>query len=127
MKKYKILFYGFRHGHINGLYKKILTSYKIEIAACIEENDEARSLAVSNLRATFSDKTYDEWLLNDIDIVAIGGAYADRGRAIIKALKAGKHIIADKPICTSLCELEEIKALVKETEKKIRSCFSADI
>lgn len=114
MKKIKILFYGFRHGHINALYKRVASSDIAEAAACIEENAEARKNAEKSLKATFSDVDYDTWLTSDIDAVAVGCAYGDRGRAIIKALKAGKHVIADKPICTSLSELSEIRHLSTE-------------
>lgn len=111
---FKILFNGFRHGHINGLYQKVTSSAIAEIAGCIEPNDEARAAAESTLGAVFSTRSYDEWLASDIDAVAIGNAYGERGQMIIKALKAGKHIIADKPICTSLSELEEIERISRE-------------
>ena len=121
--KLGVLFYGFRHGHINTLYKKTESSPIAEIVACIEENEKARLAAQAALGAKFSEKSYDEWLTSPlVDVVAIGGAYGDRGKAIIKALRAGKHIIADKPICTRISELEEISALTREKGLKI-SCM----
>ena len=122
MEKLKILFYGFRHGHINSLYKRVRSSDIAEIAGCIEPNDEARAKAEKSLGAVFSERSYDEWLRTDIDAVAIGNAYGERGQAIIKALKAGKHVIADKPICTSLEELSEIRRISTEKGLKI-SCM----
>lgn len=110
----KMIFYGFRHGHIYGLYRKAKADEKITIEALIEDNAEARATAEGVTGEKFSDVSYDEWLKKDIDAVAIGGAYGDRGQAIIKALKAGKHVIADKPICTRLSELEEIRRLSRE-------------
>ena len=115
----KILFNGFRHGHINGLYKKAFASDSVEIVGCIEQNDAAREKAAKKLDAVFSDKSYDEWLASNIDAVAIGGAYGERGAAIIKALKAGKHVIADKPICTTLAELNEIEHLARQNHLKV--------
>ena len=117
--KLKLLFNGFRHGHIDGLYKKTEASEFAEIAGCIEENKAAREAAEKNLGAVFSTRSYEEWLSTDIDAVAIGNAYGERGQMIIKALKAGKHIIADKPICTSLSELEEIERISREKNLKI--------
>lgn len=117
--KLKLLFNGFRHGHINGLYKKALASEQVEIVGCIEPNGAARETAAQKLGAVFSDMSYDEWLATDIDAVAIGNAYGERGAMIIKALKAGKHVIADKPICTDLSELEEIEHLAKEKSLKV--------
>ena len=115
MKRCKILFYGFRHGHINGLYRRVQNADCAEIAGCIEENAEARAAAEVRLGASFLSESYDAMLATDIDAVAIGCAYGDRGAAVIKALRAGKHVIADKPICTSLAELAQIRALCAET------------
>ena len=79
---FKILFNGFRHGHIHGLYQKVTSSAIAEIAGCIEPNDEARAAAESTLGAVFSTKSYDEWLASDIDAVAIGNAYGERGQKV---------------------------------------------
>lgn len=120
MKKLKILFCGFRHGHINGLYKKVAESDIAEIVGCVEENAEARAAAEKNLGATFSDRSYEEWLeIGDFDTVAIGNAYGERGKKVIAALRAGKHIIADKPLCTSAEELVEIRELSEKKNLKI--------
>lgn len=117
--KLKILFNGFRHGHINGLYKKAVASELVDVVGCIEQNTEAREAAEKKLGAAFSDMSYDAWLKTDIDAVAVGGAYGERGAVIIKALEAGKHVIADKPICTSLDELQEIERLAAEKNLKV--------
>ena len=115
----KILFYGFRHAHIEGLYERAKNNPRVSIAACLEEDEEARKGVSERLGVTFDEKPYEEWLRTDVDAVAIGGRYGDRGRAIIKALRAGKHVIADKPICTCLEEYEEIARLTKEKGLKV--------
>lgn len=117
--KMKILFNGFRHGHINGLYRKVVASNRAEVVGCLEANEAARREAEGKLGAVFSDKSYDAWLKTDIDAVAVGGAYGERGALIIKALEAGKHVIADKPICTSPEELREIARLAREKNLKV--------
>ena len=119
----KILFYGFRHSHIDGLFTQAKNNPRVTIAACLEEDEEARKGAEERLGVQFDSASYDAWLQTDIDVVAIGGRYGDRGPAIIKALKAGKHIIADKPICTKLEEYEEIAKLAKEKNLKIACMF----
>ena len=118
----KIIFCGFRHGHINGLYNKVKLDKDFEIIDCVEPNDLARSNAEKNLGATFSGKTYQELLNSDIEVVAVGTAYGDRGNAIISALKKGKHVIADKPICTTMQELKEIETLCRQNNLKV-SCL----
>lgn len=68
----------------------------------------------------FDNKSYSEMLSDrKIDAVAIGVKYGERERAVISALMAGKHIVSDKPICTSMTELSEIKKLSEEKNLKI--------
>lgn len=109
----KIVFNGFRHGHIDGLYRAVLKCPALEIAGCYEPDEAARSAASARLSADIRADGYDE-MLAGTDIVAIGGRYGERGPAVIRALNAGKHVIADKPVCTSMGELFEIKRLCEE-------------
>lgn len=119
----KILFHGFCHGHIDSLYRQALQmTDQLEIAGCIEENEEMKDVAAKRLEISLDDGSYEEWLKKDIDIVAIGDKYGQRGATAIKALQSGKHIIADKPLCTGIEELEEIEKLVKEKGLKV-SCM----
>ena len=111
----RLLFNGFRHGHIRALYKRALADPEVEIVGCIEEDDAARTAAAEALGVSFSDRSFASWLADPaLDAVAIGGAYGMRGEAVIRALAAGKHVIADKPICTDLAQLAEIARLARE-------------
>jgi len=117
----KILFCGFQHGHILGLYEKALANPDVQIVACIEK-DAARKAALAG-KIPFDSEDYDYWLNQDVDTVAIGGKYGERGRDVIRALQAGKHVIADKPICTSLEELDTIETLAREKGLKVACMF----
>jgi len=109
------LFYGFRHSHLISYYKKADAHPDVCILAAVEENDAARKAAAELLGIEFSTVSYEAWLDDPrVDAVAIGTAYGDRGHAVIEALKHGKHVLCDKPICTSLKELEIIRALAAE-------------
>lgn len=119
----KIIFYGFRHYHIDSLYKMAIASDKVDVVACVEDNEEARNAASERLGINFSSESYEALLSTDIDAVAIGGCYGDRGEAIIKALKAGKHVIADKPICIDRKDYDEIVKLVNEKNLKLYIMF----
>ena len=109
-----IAFAGFRHGHIYVLYRQAVENKDVNISYCFEENEEAKK-AAEEFGVVFNAKSYDE-ILNDesVDAVAIGDYYSKRGKLAIEALKHGKHIICDKPICTDLAELDEIEQLAKE-------------
>lgn len=50
------------------------------------------------------------------DVVYLAGRYGERGRDALAALRAGAHVIADKPLCTSLDELDEIERAIDGTD-----------
>lgn len=105
-------FSGFRHGHIFSLYNYMRKNDEINIAGCFEENEEAKKEAMEGRNLVFNYNSYEE-ILNDenVDIVAIGDYYEKRGKMVIEALRHGKHVFCDKPLCTKLEELYEIREL----------------
>ena len=109
-----IAFAGFRHGHIFVLYQDAAERLDVDISYCYEEDEKARKAAETQ-GVKFNASSYEE-LLSDknIDAIAIGDYYGKRGKMVIEALKSGKHVICDKPICTKLSELDEIERLAKE-------------
>ena len=115
----KILFYGFQHGHIFGLYNSVKERTDVEIIACVENDKKKREELALKHGIVCDEKGYDFWLSKDVDIVAVGTKYGERGEAIIQALKAGKHVISDKPICTAHAQLDTIQALTKEKNVKV--------
>ncbi len=121
-----IAFAGFRHSHIFGLYSSVLENTRSNLIGCFEENEEAKKAAQSSHNVEFNYNSYEE-ILNDsnVDAIAIGDYYSKRGKMVISALQAGKHVICDKPICTDLAELEEIEKLAKE--KNLQVCCMLDL
>lgn len=121
-----IAFAGFRHSHIFGLYSSVLENKESNLVGCFEENEDAKKAAESSHNVEFNYNSYEE-ILNDsnVDAIAIGDYYSKRGKMVISALQAGKHVICDKPICTDLAELEEIEKLVKE--KNLQVCCMLDL
>ncbi len=118
-----LAFAGFRHSHILSLYTAAMQDENVNIVGSYEETPD-ESIVTDAVSLTYA--SYAE-VLNDAqaDAVAIGDYYAKRGQMVIAALKAGKHVICDKPICTSLEELDEIEALMKETGLKV--CCMLDL
>lgn len=116
----KFAFAGFRHGHINTLYQLAKNNPRVEIVAAWEANEKARILAEEKLGVKFTHDNYNDMLSNEkIDVIVIGDYYGMRGSLAISALKAGKHVYADKPLCTSLEELDEIERLAREKNLKV--------
>lgn len=110
----RFAFVGFRHGHIQDLYKRANGRDDVEVVAACESDDAARAAATAagvNVTHSDPDRMLDEV---NCDVVAIGEYFARRGSAAIYALTAGKHVIVDKPLCTSLDELDEIERISSE-------------
>ncbi len=117
-KQYQIAFMGFRHGHIYSLYKKAAQHPSVEIVAACEEDATARAAVQPSVKITHT--SWTDMLANvSCDIVAIGDYYGKRGKLAIDALAHGKHVILDKPICTTLAELDEMEALATRLDLRI--------
>lgn len=117
-----IAFAGLRHDHIYMLFEMAIQNEHFSVVGGYEPDAAAKAVAEQKglccKYIDFQDLLSDE----TVDVVALGGCFADRGQMAIQTLKAGKHVIADKPLCTDLKELDEIEELAKE-KKLIVSCM----
>lgn len=109
-----IAFAGLRHPHIFVLYDMAKQNDLYHICGAFEADDDARQQAETHgVNCVY--ESYAKLLADAaVEVVALGGCYGDRGQMAITALRAGKHVIADKPLCTSLEELDEIERLAKD-------------
>lgn len=114
-----LAFAGFRHGHIYAILEWAKNIPELSITAAWESDPAARAEAESK-GVRFTHETYESLIADpSIDVLAIGNYYGARGQMIIQALSAGKSVIADKPICTSLEELEQIAALTRSGKAQL--------
>jgi predicted dehydrogenase len=105
----KLAFLGFRHGHVMGIYSAARTHPQVKIVAAAEDHPET---AATLKREGKVELTHSDWreVIERVpcDAIVVGDYFARRGEIIIAALKAGKHVLSDKPICTRLDQLDEI-------------------
>ena len=120
----KIAFAGLRHGHIFVLYRMAQAHPEYQVLGAFEaDKAAAEQAAQQGLVCHYG--SYEELLRDpEVDVVALGGCYGDRGAMAIQALQAGKHVIADKPLCTSLAELDTIETLARERNLKVSCMFT---
>lgn len=107
----RFAFVGFRHPHIEDMYRRCRERSDVEIVACCEEDAATRQTLSQRGDVQITHDRF-EHLLNDVpcDVVAVGDCFGRRGRLLLQALEAGKHVISDKPLCTSRIELDRIEA-----------------
>lgn len=111
---------GLRHGHITVLHEKLMKHPACQLVAVCEEDADARKNASEKWKIESTHDSFGEMMGKvDFDVLAVGDYYSRRGQLVIAALKAGKHVVADKPICTSLGELDEISGLSESKKLKV--------
>ena len=117
-----LAFVGFKHRHTGAIYQEAMADPNITVLGAWEDTEEGRALA-DGLGLAFNYPTLES-VLNDprVDAVCLGGSFGERGGEAIAALRAGKHVYADKPVCTSLAEIDEIEALSSAKNLKV-GCY----
>lgn len=111
----KFAIVGFRHGHINDIVKRLKEREDTDLVAVCEEHEPTRKQLLESGEFDHVYSSYTQMLDEvECDAVAVGDYFAIRGARAIEALKRGKHVISDKPFCTTLEELDEIEKLAGE-------------
>lgn len=59
-----------------------------------------------------------------IDVICIAAVPRDRADLAIRAMRAGKDVMTDKPGCTTFAQLEALQRTVAETGRIFSICFS---
>ncbi len=105
---------GCRHGHIKGLLTQLLKIPGAQCAGIYEEDDESVQPILEEFPVQRA-RSADELLEND-EVAVIGTATINRGKGplLVRAMEAGKHVIADKPLCTTLEDLNAMEAASAE-------------
>lgn len=117
-----LAFVGFKHRHTGAIYQEAMADPNITVLGAWEDTEEGRALA-DGLGLAFNYPTLES-VLDDprVDAVCLGGSFGERGGEAIAALRSGKHVYADKPVCTSLAEIDEIEALASAKHLKV-GCY----
>lgn len=109
--KTRFAFAGFRHAHILDLLAGVSERADAEVVACCEEDATARA----GLSVAFTHTDFATMLREvECEVIAIGDCYGRRGALAIAALSAGRHVLSDKPLCTTLAEQTAIERLAAE-------------
>lgn len=119
----KLAIAGLRHGHIFSLISEART-LGVEIVAVAEE-DEATCQKYANHDQITITHTSLQQMLQEVpfDILGIADYYGNRGSLALQGLQAGKHIVADKPLCTSIEECDQIAVLAAQQKRAVSCMF----
>lgn len=116
---------GIDHGHIFDHVKGLIAA-GCEFAGYCPETTAPGVLKV--MEETYPDvpKRDRDTLFADpsIDIICIAAVPADRAGLALRAMKAGKDVMTDKPGVTTFAQLEEVRRTVEETGRIFSVCFT---
>jgi len=111
----RVVFVGFRHGHVAAMWQTAKRLDYVDIVACVEEDEAAREAFVKELSVDLTHETFEQVLSDtEFDVLVTVDYYARRAEHAIKALQAGKHVFSDKPLCTSIEDLKTIAVLARQ-------------
>ncbi|MBI3922883.1 MAG: Gfo/Idh/MocA family oxidoreductase [Armatimonadetes bacterium] len=111
---------GLKHAHVLAVLKIALEDPRVGVVA-IAEDEEIFRRGVEQAFGVEVRYTSHEQLLEsvDFDLLVVCEAFGRRGEVVIDALKQGRHVFSDKPLCTSEQELWKIAALSDEKHKEV--------
>jgi predicted dehydrogenase len=116
---------GIDHGHTFDHVKGLLAAGAEFVGYCPQTSVPAIR---ENFENTYPDAPQidRDTLLADpsIDVICIAAIPCDRADLAIRAMRAGKDVMTDKPGLTTFAQLEAIKAAVAETGRIFSICFS---
>lgn len=101
---------GLAHPHVQYLLTEVDRVADVELVGLADPNPEL--LARYNQRYGVSAYQDHRKLLDATrpDVVGVAAVYGERARIVVDALKAGAHVLADKPLATTLDQLAGIQA-----------------
>ena len=107
---------GIDHGHIFGM----LAGMKSQDCTCKHYWTDGPAVTEAKFNTVFADveKVSDRrQILDDptISMVLISAVPQDRAQFAIEAMEAGKDVMVDKPGCTTLAQLNEIREVQSRT------------
>lgn len=92
-----------------------------ELYAICDVAEDLRNRMAATHAPTRSFADYDEMLADpDVDAVIIATSDAFHVAAAMAALKAGKHVLCEKPLGVSVEEVEELRAVVLQTGRHLQ-------
>lgn len=115
---------GLRHPHLSILLDEIASrNGDVEIVALAEDDQEIRSQFHERLKVkAYAD--YREMIATEsLDAVGVICVPGDRGQIVVDCLRAGLDVVSDKPLCTTLADLDLVIPAWQASGKRLSILF----
>ncbi len=112
----RVAIVGVRHGHIRGVIRHIQASSDHQLTCVVEDDATLRESFATELGVP-SYTTLEEMLTKEtVDAVGIAPVNSERAQIAARCLEQGLHVIADKPVATTLEDLEALQKAASQSE-----------
>jgi predicted dehydrogenase len=116
----RIAIVGAAHPHVDYVLDELTRADRAEFELVgVQDSDRAVAERHAGRFGVPAFDRAEDLLAEGIDIAMTAGVYGARGADVIAALRAGAHVLADKPLCTSAAELAQIEAAAAETGRTV--------
>jgi predicted dehydrogenase len=106
---------GLKHDHVRTVLDIARAEARVEVVGISDDDPQIRAVFERDFGLPVRFASHRELLESlEFEALVVCEAFGPRGAVVIDVLRAGKHVFADKPICTAETELREIAALAAE-------------
>ncbi|GAA4430665.1 hypothetical protein GCM10023169_34340 [Georgenia halophila] len=120
----KVAILGAAHPHVQYALDEVAQREELELVAGAEPDPQMRRQYLGELDDVPVYPAVEELLAeHDVDVALVAGIYAERAEAVLAALGAGAHVLADKPLCTSLDQLTMIEPAARDAGRHVSVVF----
>lgn len=119
----KVAILGAAHQHVDYALAEVAHRDELELVAASEPDPQLRERHLGGLSVPLYDTPEELLEAHDVDVALIAGIYSHRADATVAALRSGAHVLADKPLCTSLPQLEAIREAAAEPDRHVSIVF----
>lgn len=119
----KVAILGAAHQHVDYALAEVAHRDELELVAVSESDANLRERFLAGISAPQYETPGELLAEHHVDVALIAGIYSERAEATIAALGAGAHVLADKPLCTSLDQLDEIRRAAAAAQRQVSIVF----
>lgn len=119
----KVAILGAAHQHVDYALAEVGYREELELVAAAEPDAALRERFLGGVVAPLYGSVQELLASHDVDVALVAGIYSERAAATVAALDAGAHVLADKPLCTSLEQWDDIREAAERTRRHVSIVF----
>ncbi|MEK8129308.1 Gfo/Idh/MocA family oxidoreductase [Paenibacillus filicis] len=122
MKSLKVGLISFAHGHAFSYLRSLAALPEVEIVGIAHEDPVRVEEAVRQYGVPyFAD--YKQLLASDADAIVICSENVHHAALTLEAARAGKHVLCEKPLGTTVAEMQEMIAVCRSSGVQLMTAF----